>query len=68
MPLCAYNLPEPSSCLTFDIDSTLYTCPQHAQEQIDSQVRHFADLRGMTDAEARALIADSRRTYAAAHG
>lgn len=68
MPLRAYNLPEHATCLIFDIDSTLYTCPEYAHEQIDSQIRHFADLRGMTHDEARALIADSRRTYAAAHG
>lgn len=68
MPLCAYNLPEHATCLIFDIDSTLYTCPEYAHEQIDSQIRHFADLRGMTHDEARALIADSRRAYAAAHG
>lgn len=68
MPLRAFNLPEHATCLIFDIDSTLYTCPEYAHEQIDSQIRHFADLRGMTHDEARALIADSRRTYAAAHG
>ena len=68
MPLRAFNLPEHATCLIFDIDSTLYTCPEYAHEQIDSQIRHFADLRGMTHAEARALIADSRRSYAAAHG
>ena len=67
MPLRAFNLPEHATCLIFDIDSTLYTCPEYAHEQIDSQIRHFADLRGMTHDEARALIADSRRTYAAAH-
>lgn len=68
MPLRAFNLPEHATCLIFDIDSTLYTCPEYAHEQIDSQIRHFADLRGMTHDEARTLIADSRRTYAAAHG
>lgn len=68
MPLRAYNLPEHATCLIFDIDSTLYTCPEYAHEQIDSQIRHFADLRGMTHDKARALIADSRRIYAAAHG
>lgn len=63
-----YHLPPHPTCLIFDIDSTLYTCPEYAHEQIDSQIRHFADLRGMTHEAARALIAEERRAYAAAHG
>lgn len=62
-----FNLPKHARCLIFDIDSTLYTCPEYAHEQIDSQIRHFADLRGMTHEEARKLIAEKRKSYAAAH-
>ena len=62
-----FNLPEKATCLIFDIDSTLYTCPEYADEQIDCQIRHFADLRGMTHEDARKLIADARKKYAAEH-
>ena len=63
-----FSLPSHPTALIFDIDSTLYTCPEYAHEQIDSQVRHFAEIRGMTADAARALIADYRKKYAARHG
>ena len=62
-----YNLPAHASCLIFDIDSTLYTCPEYAAEQIDCQVRHFADLRGISHEEGRAMVADFRKKYAEEH-
>ena len=62
-----YNLPDHASCLIFDIDSTLYTCPEYAAEQIDCQVRHFADLRGISHEEGRAMVADFRKKYAEEH-
>lgn len=62
-----FNLPEKAKVLIFDIDSTLYTCPEYAHEQIDSQVRYFADLNGMTADEARKMVADYRRKWAQEH-
>lgn len=62
-----YNLPESPKVLIFDIDSTLYTNSEYAHEQIDSQVRHFASLRGITPEEARTLVADFRKKWAAEH-
>ena len=62
-----FNLPKNAKCLIFDIDSTLYTCPEYAHEQIDCQIRHFADLRGMTHEQARKMISDARKDYAASH-
>lgn len=62
-----FNLPDNPKLLIFDIDSTLYTCPEYAHEQIDSQVRHFAQLNGMTADAARNLITDYRRKWAADH-
>ena len=47
----------------FDIDGTLYTNYLFVQEQIDVQVRHWADLEGMTHKEAREKIADFRKKY-----
>ncbi|MCI5830879.1 MAG: HAD family hydrolase [Treponema sp.] len=63
-----YNLPEKISTLIFDIDGTLYTSAEFVHEQVDVQVRHWADLNGMTHKEARKKISDFRKKYAAEHG
>lgn len=60
-----YNLPEKPSTLIFDIDGTLYTSAEFVQEQIDAQVRHWADINGMTHEEARKKISDFRKKFAA---
>ncbi|MBQ0040266.1 MAG: HAD family hydrolase [Treponema sp.] len=62
-----YNIPEKVSTLIFDIDGTLYTCDEFVQEQIDVQVRHWADINGMTHSEAREKISDFRKQYAHEH-
>ncbi|MBR1714361.1 MAG: HAD family hydrolase [Treponema sp.] len=63
-----FNMPKEPKLLIFDIDSTLYTCPAYAHEQIDSQVRHYAELNGMTAEEARKKVADFRKKWASEHG
>ena len=63
-----YSIPEKTSCVIFDIDSTLYTNEAYAREQVDVQIRHFASLRGMTADEARKAIGDWRDGYARSHG
>ncbi len=55
-----YRIPERVECVVFDIDSTLYTNDEYAREQVDVQIRRFASLRGMTDDEARTLVAAHR--------
>lgn len=62
-----YKIPENLKTIIFDIDSTLYTCPQYAHEQVDCQVRHFAELRGISHDEARNLVSDFRKKWAAEH-
>ncbi|MBQ4378255.1 MAG: HAD family hydrolase [Treponema sp.] len=62
-----FNLPENPKVLIFDIDSTLYTCPEYAHEQIDSQIRHWANLNGYSHEGARNMIADFRRKWASEH-
>ena len=62
-----YNLPSNPKVLIFDIDSTLYTCPEYAHEQIDSQVRHWAKLNGYSAEGARNMVADFRRKWASEH-
>lgn len=62
-----YSIPPAPSVLIFDIDSTLYTCPEYAHEQIDSQVRYFASLRGMTAEDARLMVRNFRKSWAEEH-
>lgn len=59
-----YNIPANPKTLIFDIDGTLYTSAEFVQEQIDVQVRHWADINGMTHDEARKKISDFRKKYA----
>ena len=62
-----YNLPSTPKTLIFDIDSTLYTNAAYAFEQVDCQVRQFARDRGITADEARHMVADYRKQFAAAN-
>ena len=62
-----YKIPENLKAIIFDIDSTLYTCPAYAHEQIDCQVREFARVRGISADEARKMVADYRKKFAAEH-
>lgn len=62
-----FNLPQNPKLLIFDIDSTLYTCPEYAHEQIDSQVRHWAAKNNMPADTARKMIAEYRRKWALEH-
>ena len=48
-----FNLPQNPTTLIFDIDGTLYTSAEFVQEQIDVQVRHWADINGMSHEDAR---------------
>jgi len=62
-----YKLPENLKAFIFDIDSTLYTNPSYAYEQVDCQVRQFAKERGITADQARKLVADYRKKFALEH-
>ena len=62
-----YRIPQNLKTIIFDIDSTLYTCPAYAHEQVDCQIRHFAELRKITSDEARTLVSDFRREWARTH-
>ena len=60
-----YNSPQNPTTLIFDIDSTLYTNAAYAFEQVDCQVRQFARDRGITADQARRMVADYRKKFAA---
>lgn len=62
-----FHLPEKITALIFDIDNTLYANEAYAFEQVDVQVREFARLRGITADEARRMVADKRKEWAASH-
>ena len=60
-----YKIPADLRAFIFDIDSTLYTNQAYAFEQVDCQVRQFAKKRGITAEEARRMVADYRKKFAA---
>ncbi len=62
-----YKMPSDLKAFIFDIDSTLYTNQAYAFEQVDCQVRQFAKERGLTADEARRMVADYRKRFAAEH-
>ncbi len=62
-----YKLPQKLQGFIFDIDSTLYTNPSYAYEQVDCQVRQFAKERGITADQARKMVADYRKKFALEH-
>ncbi len=62
-----YKIPDDLRAFIFDIDSTLYTNQAYAFEQVDCQVRQFAKELGSTADEARRMVADYRKKFAAEH-
>ncbi len=62
-----YKIPAETKAILFDIDSTLYTNASYAFEQVDVQIRHFADLRGISHKEGRELIENYRAEWAKNH-
>ena len=63
-----YSVPQDLRAIIFDIDSTLYTNAAYAFEQVDCQVRRFAALCGITNEEARKMVSDYRKKFAAENG
>lgn len=63
-----FNLPSSPKAFIFDIDCTLYTNEFWGNEQVDCQIRHFADLRGITHDESRRMINDFRTQWEKDHG
>ena len=63
-----YKIPNNLKTIIFDIDGTLYTNPKFVMEQVDAQIRHFADLNGMTHQEAREKISSYRKNWSRGHG
>lgn len=62
-----YKITSDLRAFIFDIDSTLYTNQAYAFEQVDCQVRQFAKERGISADEARRMVAEYRKQFAAEH-
>lgn len=62
------RIPHNLKTIIFDIDSTLYTNEAYAFEQVDCQVRRFASERGISNEEARKMVADFREEFARKNG
>ncbi len=63
-----FKIPEKLTTIIFDIDSTLYTSPAYAFEQVDIQIRQWAKKRGITAREARNEISEFRKNWSKSHG
>jgi len=63
-----YHISPETKAILFDIDSTLYTNATYAYEQVDVQLRYFAEIRRLSYKEAKAMIDAYRHEYAKQHG
>lgn len=59
-----YKIPENLRAIIFDIDSTLYTNPKYAFEQVDCQIREYAKEINISIEDARKKVLDFRKQYA----
>lgn len=62
-----YKIPLDLKAIIFDIDGTLYTCPSYVEEQVDVQIRHWAEINGWTVDYARKKMESFRKEWSAAH-
>ncbi|MEE0885432.1 MAG: HAD hydrolase-like protein [Treponema sp.] len=62
-----FKIPQNLKTIIFDIDSTLYTSPAYAFEQVDVQLRYWAKKRGITAREARNEISEFRKNWTKQH-
>ncbi|MDR2758070.1 MAG: HAD family hydrolase [Spirochaetaceae bacterium] len=63
-----YRIPPVSSALIFDMDSTLYTNPEYARDQIDLPIRRLARIRGRSFEDMKGEIETYRETWAQTQG
>ena len=63
-----YRLPEKLKTIIFDIDSTLYTKGTYVSHQSKVQIRRFAEVRGISEKEARTMFDDYRSEWSKTHG
>ena len=54
--MTVYRIPENLKTIIFDIDGTLYKNDEYVNEQIDSQIRAFAQSRNFSNEKARQMV------------
>ncbi len=62
-----YNISKNIKAIIFDVDSTLYTNPEYAFEQVDCQIRAFAKMKGIPADEARKTLAEFGKKWQEDH-
>jgi phosphoglycolate phosphatase/putative hydrolase of the HAD superfamily len=63
-----FHLPDTIRALAFDMDLTLYSCPEYGQYQIDKLVEKLGQLRGLSFEEMNREVEDKRKAWALSHG
>ncbi len=62
-----FSLPADIKALIFDLDSTLYTCPDYAEAQVKGQIQRLADKRGQSFVSTLEEIETNRNSWSASH-
>ena len=62
-----YFLPRLIRALVFDMDLTLYTCPEYGQYQVDRLVERLGVTRGLSFKEMNREVEEARAAWAASH-
>jgi len=62
-----YFLPERIRALVFDMDLTLYTCPEYGQYQVDCLVERLGAIRGLSFEEMNREVEAARIAWAESH-
>ena len=62
-----YHLPSDIRALIFDMDLTLYTCPQYGRDQVDKLVERLGSIRGLSFEAMNREIEEARKAWAASH-
>lgn len=65
--MTVYRIPENLKTIIFDIDGTLYKNDEYINEQIDSQIRAFAQSRNFSNEKARQMVNSYREEWAKLH-
>ena len=63
-----YKIPQNLKTIIFDIDSTLYTSPRYAFEQVDIQIRHIAKEKNIEPYILRNEISEFRKNWKMKNG
>jgi phosphoglycolate phosphatase/putative hydrolase of the HAD superfamily len=63
-----FRLPDTIKAVAFDMDLTLYSCPEYGQYQIDKLVEKLGQLRGLSFEEMNREVNEKRKAWALSHG